>query len=164
MNDILKEYSQEEIEQLAIQQLENNDLEDEAKIVKIDKEYKQHNKKAVMRAITNGFIIFVFVEIALHTDPSASKIDTDSIMNSIEKLYSAIPLINTDAILAVYAKMFDMMNNIIDKIGIFGMILSTKSIKFVVNTLGDTKKSIKMKKEIEELQKKIDERKNGNTR
>lgn len=77
MKDILDGYSKEEIEALAIKQLEsNNKEEDILKIEKIDKEYKRHNSKTVTKAIINGATIFLCIAIVLNSDSNISNFGT----------------------------------------------------------------------------------------
>lgn len=159
MNDIIKKYSQEEIEELAIKELENENNQTTLKIVKIDKEYKKHNKKAITRAIFNGTVILMCAGIVLSSNSNLSKFGTEDLINffdNITQIFSALP--KSDILVAVYAKMFDGINFIVDKIGIMGIILATKSIKFVLSTVKDTKKTLEMKKELFDLKQIIEEK------
>lgn len=164
MNDILKGYTQEEIEAFAIRQLENNDLEENTtfKITKIDKEYKKHNQRAVSKAIINGSTILLCAYIVLSSDSNISSFGTEDLQNifdSMTQLVSYLP--KSDLLIAIYTKMFDGLNYIIDKMGLVGIILATKSIKFLLSTVKDAKQTLRMRRELLEL-KKVFEEKNDN--
>lgn len=157
MNDILKNYSQEEIEELAIKELENENNQTKFKITKIDKEYKKHNKQAITRAIVNGTIILLCVGIVLSSDSNLSNFGTEdlsNIFNNITEMASNLP--KSDILVAVYAKMFDRINYIIDKIGLMGIILASKSIKFILTSVKDVRKSTLIKNELNELKNKLE--------
>lgn len=161
MNDLLKDYSQQEIEGLAIKQLENNNFEENIpiKIKKIDTEYKRHNKKAITKAILNGSIILLCASIVLNSDSNISNFGTEDLTNIFDNIVQTVSTLpKSDVLVAVYTKMFDGINFIIDKIGLMGIILATKSIKFVLSTVKDTKKTLKMKKELLDLKQSIEEK------
>lgn len=160
-NEILKDYSQEEIEALAIKQLENDDFEGDMtlKITKIDKEYKRHNTKAITKAIINGTFILICAGIVLNSDATLSNFGTDDLMNVFNKITQSISFLpGSDIISAVYTKMFDDISSIMDKMGLMGIILASKSVKFVLSTVKDTKKTVKIKKELSDLKKTIEEK------
>ncbi len=157
MNDILKNYSKEEIEELAIKELENESDQTIFKITKIDKEYKKHNKQAVTRAIVNGTIILLCAGIVLSSDSNFSNFETKDLSNmfdTITEMVSNLP--KSDVLIAVYAKMFDGINYIIDKIGLIGIILALKSIKFILMSVKDVRKSLLIKTELNELKNKLE--------
>lgn len=157
MNDILKNYSQEDIEELAIKELENENNQTTFKIVKIDKEYKKHNKQAITRAIFNGTIILLCAGIVLGSDSNLSNFGTEDLSNIFNNMTEiASTLSKSDILVAVYTKMFDGINYIIDKIGLMGVILASKSIKFVLSSVRDVKKSLVIKKELNELKNKLE--------
>ena len=153
MNEILKDYSKEEIEALALKQLEVEENENiELKVTKIDKEYKKHNKRAVIKAIINASTIILFAAVILNSESSLSRFGTEDISDLINSITSNLEFLPFSEIInGVYAKMFEILNSIIDKIGIMGIVLASKSIKFVLSSFKDTKKSIDMKKEMEVL-------------
>ncbi len=62
----------------------------------------------------------------------------------------------SDALIAVYTKMFDGINYIIDKIGLMGIILASKSIKFILTSVKDVRKSLLIKNELNELKNKLE--------
>ena len=157
MSNILDGYSKEEIENLAIQQLQNNEQETTLKIEKIDKEYKKHNKQAVMRAVKNGAIIIMFVGIVLSSDSNISRFGTDDITAILDKVIQfASQLPESEMIVAMYTQMFDTFIKVVDTIGLMGIILASKSINFVLSTLKDTTKSVKIKKELSELKQMLE--------
>lgn len=161
MNDILKNYTQEEIEALAIKQIENNNLEENStlKIIEIDKEYKKHNRQAVKRAIFNGSVILLCVWIVLNSNSNISSFGTEDLKNifdSFTQLVSNLPLPKSDLLAAFYAKMFDGINYIIEKIGLMGIVLATKSIKFILSSVKDTRQTLKMKQELLDLKESIE--------
>ena len=53
--------------------------------------------------------------------------------------------------------MFDGINYIIEKIGLMGIVLATKSIKFILTSVKDARKTLKMKQELRELKESIEE-------
>ena len=157
MSNILDGYSKEEIENLAIQQLQSNEQETTLKIEKIDKEYKKHNKQAVMRAVKNGAIIIMFVGIVLSSDSNISRFGTDDITAILDKVIQfASQLPESEMIVAMYTQMFDTFIKVVDTIGLMGIILASKSINFVLSTLKDTTKSVKIKKELSELKQMLE--------
>lgn len=161
MNDLLKNYSQQEIEELAIKQLENHNFKENIpiKIKKIDAEYKSHNQKAITKVILNGSIILLCASIVLNSDSNISNFGTEDLTNIFDNIVQTVSTLpKSDVLVAVYIKMFDGINFIIDKIGLMGIILATKSIKFVLSTVKDTKKTLKMKKELLDLKQSIEEK------
>lgn len=156
MNEILNGYTQEEIEELAIKQLEVEDENLTLKIEKIDKDYKKFNKKAVMKAILNGSIILAFSGIVLSSDSKISEFGTEDLTNIFNRLTEVVSYLpKSDILISLYAKMFDGINFMIDKMGLMGLVLATKSIKFVLSTIKDTKKSLEMRRELLELEAKL---------
>lgn len=160
MNDILKKYSQKEIEELVIIGMESKITQTTFKITEIDKKYKKHNRQSVKRAIINGTIILLCVGIVLVSDSNLSDFGTEDLLNifnnivSIENgLISNFP--KSDILIAVYAKMFDGINYIIDKLGLMGIILASKSIKFILTSVRDVHKSLIIKNELNELKNKL---------
>ena len=142
MNDILKNYPQEKIEELAIKELENEDNQTTFRITKIDKEYKKHNKQAITKAIVNGTIILLCAGVVLSSDSNLSNFGTEdlsSIFNNITEMASNLP--KSEVLVAVYTRMFDGINYIIDKIGLMGIMLASKSIKFVQTSVKEVRKS-----------------------
>lgn len=161
MNNLLKDYSQEEIEYLAIKQLEDNNFAENTpiKIKKIDKEYKKHNQKALTKAILNGSIILLCAGIVLSSDSNISNFGTEDLTHIFDNITQSVAnLPKSDVLVAVYTKMFDGINYIIDKIGLMGLVLATKSIRFVLSTVKDTKQTLKMKKELSALKQSIEEK------
>lgn len=157
MNDRLKNYSQEEIEELAIKELENEKSETTFKITKIDKEYKKHNKQAVRTAIVNGTMILLCTGVVLGSDSNLSNFGTEDLLNIFNNIIEIAPSFpKSDILIGIYAKMFDGINYIIDRMGLMGIILASKSIKFILTSVGDIKKSLLIKQELNELQKKLE--------
>lgn len=159
MNEILKSLSQEEIESLAIKQLESPMFEDEAslKIIKVDKEYKKHNKKAVAKAIMNASIILIFAGIVISSDSNISSFGTKELSEVFDNVLNTVSFLpQSDIIVAVYTTMFEGINKTIDTIGLMGLIIAVKSVNFVLSTFKDTKQSLKIKKELTELKEKLE--------
>ncbi len=164
MNNILDDYSQEEIEALALKQLESDSdkkiEETSMSIVKIDKEYKKHNSNAVKKAVFNGSVILLCAGIFLNADPNILEFGSEDLTFLYENVINTISgLPKSDILIAVYSKMFEGINNIVDEIGIVGLVLVIKSFKFVVSTVSDGKKALKMKKELSDLTKILEEEK-----
>jgi len=156
MDDILKGYSKKEIEELAVKQLKSEEENISYKIVEIDKKYKKHNKQAVINATKNAAVILVFIGIVLNSETNISNIGTDELSNVFDNVIKfAEKLPKSDILVTVYTGLFEGLNQIIEKIGLMGMILATKSVKFITTTLKDSRKSIKIKKELEELEEKL---------
>lgn len=159
MNDILKNYTQEEIEQLAIMAINNNEIEESVplKIEKIDKEYKKHNNKAVTKAIFNASIIILGSYILLTTDSNVSRFSMEEINVLFEKLIELVSYLpKSELLVETYTMTFDKLSMLIEKLGIVGMLLFSKSISFILTTIKDSKKSIKIKKELSELKEILD--------
>lgn len=156
MDNVLKNYTQEEIEKLAIKQLENQQEDISFKIMKIDKEYKKHNRQTVMKIIYNGTIISLCLGVVLNSNSSISEFGTEDLTNLFNHLINfASSLPESDLLVSAYTYMFNGINEIIDKIGLVGIILASKSIKFILTTLKDTKKSLDIKRELILLNNKI---------
>ena len=163
MNNILDGYSKEEIENLAIKQLQVTEQETTLKIEKIDKEYKKHNKQAVMRAVKNGAIMVMFVGIVLSSDSNLSRFGTEDITAIFDKaLEFASKLPDGEILVSIYTQTFDAFIKVVDTIGLMGIILASKSINFVTTTLKDTTKSIKIKKELSELKQMLENKQLNN--
>lgn len=163
MDDVLKGYSQEEIELLAAKQLEESTLEETAalKIVKIDKEYKKHNSKAITNAIINAGVILVLTSIVFNSESNMAKFGSNDIsllFDDILNLFQKIT--DSELLLMIYSKTFDGLTAVIDKIGLMGLVLATKSYKMIMQTVKDTKKTLKMKKEINDLKEILDKKEN----
>jgi len=157
INDILNSYTREEIETLALKQLEIQ-KEDILKIKKINKEYKEHNKKSIYKAITNGTMILLIAGIVMTTNTKISDIGTNEILNVLNDLsdkLSALP--KSEIIVDSYTKSYEILNLIVEKLGLLGIVLISKTINWIINSINDSTKSIKMKHEIEKLQEKINE-------
>lgn len=71
-------------------------------------------------------------------------------------LVSFLP--KNEILIATYTKLFDGVNQIIDKLGLMGIVLANKSIHFLLSTIKDTKKSFKIKRELLDLKAIIDEK------
>ena len=156
MNEILNGYTEEEIEELAIKQINFENEEITLKIENIDKEYKKHNKKTVSKAILNGSLILIISGIVLNSNSAISEFGTEDLNEVFDKLTNAVSFLpQSDLLISIYARMFDGLNIIIDKVGIVGLILATKAIKFVLSIIKDTKKGLCMKKELLELEAKL---------
>lgn len=156
MNEILNGYTEEEIEELAIKQINFENEELIFKIENIDKEYKKHNKKAVSKAILNGSLILIISAFVMNTNSSISEFGTEDLNEIFEQLTNAVSFLpQSDLLISIYARMFEGLNIIIDKIGIVGLILATKSVKLVLSIAKDTKKGLCMKKELLELEAKL---------
>ena len=161
MNDILKNYTQEEIEELALKSLETEATETTLQITKIDKDYKKHNQQAVTRAIMNGATILVCASIVLSSDSNLSSFGTEDLANlfhQITEIASYLP--KSDILVAVYTKLFDGVSAIIDKIGLVGILLACKSINFILTSVKDIKKTFIMKEELKELKQKLEQQEN----
>lgn len=57
----------------------------------------------------------------------------------------------------IYAKIMGVVEIAIDKFGIIGISLASKSVSFVIDAVKDGIKTVKMKKELEELENKFHE-------
>ena len=136
----------------------NNIIEIILKITKIDREYKKHNKQAVAEAIKNGTIILLCTGIVLNSDSNISNFgtqDLSNLFNSIIEFAEYLP--KSELLVAFYTKTFDGINQIIDNIGLMGLILATKSVNFILSTIKDVNKTLKIKKELLQLEKKLNE-------
>lgn len=155
--DILEGYTQEEIEELAREQLRHGTSDDNLplQIIKIDKEYKKHNKQAVSKAIKNGVTILICAGVVLNSNSNLANFGTEelsNIFNNIIQYASYLPL--SDFPIAVYTKLFEGINQVISSIGLIGILLATKSIKFLLTTLKDGKKSLELKQDLKVLEEK----------
>lgn len=155
MKNVLLNYSQEEIEQLALKQLEIENKEDNnLKIVKIDKEYKKHNIKSVTKALANASIILFGMSIVMNSNTNMSEININDIIDFANNMVAKLPFLSQkqeDIVLGIYSKMFDGLSNVISELGLIGIILVSKSIRLVSSITKDTVNGIKMKKELEVL-------------
>lgn len=155
MNEILSNYSQEEIEQLALKQIESENFENQnLKIKKIDKEYKKHNVKAVTKALTNASIIFMCSYIVMNSNVNMADLKMEDIVTSANDImynYSLLFGDQSEFVMGLYSKVFEGLSKIISELGLIGFILSIKAVKFVKSITQDTIKGIKMKQELETL-------------
>lgn len=161
MNDILKSYTQKEIEELALKQLETENVvtQEILKIERIDKEYKKHNRNAVLNALANGSMIAVFIGIILNSNSNIANFGTDDILNIFNDLSDKLSILpKSEILIGVYSKMFNCLNLIIEKIGLIGIILANKSIKFVIKSVGDIRKSQQLKSELLYLKEQLKEK------
>lgn len=159
--------SQEILEETKYHKTEENAFEEflTLKIVKIDKEYKKHNKKAITNAILNGTIILLFSWIIIDSNVNISNFGTEELSNLCNKIISyASFLPKSEILIAVYSCFFNGVNEIIDKLGLTGIILVSKSVKFILKGMKDTKKSLQIKEELYLLKEKIKEIKQQNAK
>ena len=138
--DVLEGYTTEEIQAIA----------------------RKHNERAVINAISNGAIIMVLSTILMRSDINISEIADDKITEIINESYQWINQIADnlpmgDMVSSIYAKLMGIMEMAIDKVGVIGITLASKSVSFVMDTITDGTKTVKMKKEIEEIRTKIHE-------
>ncbi len=159
---MLKNYSQEEIEELATQQL----LDKKLKIVKINKEYKKHNRKTVSKAILNGSIVLICACIVLNSNPNISNFGTEAMkdmLTDISQFTNFFPkTMPFDILAACYVKAFEGLNYIIDKFGMMGVFLASQSIRFILSTVSDTIKTLRIKKELLALKRISENNKTSN--
>jgi hypothetical protein len=163
--EIKELYTEEELFELAKKQLlqdKNNNDSLEFSIKKVDKEYKNHNKKAITRAVLNGGFVVLFTAILLRSNSNLSTFGSEDLINLVNDLNSKILFLPYMKQVndVIYPFTFGLVNNIIDKVGIIGLILSIKSIKLIITSIKDSKKAMIMKNELDMLQIKLEEVKN----
>ena len=155
----LEQYSQEEIEALARKYLENQEYEKSElslKITKVDKEYKKHNKKAISSAIINGTMILAVSTILMRSETNIADMGNtqilgmmDQVQNFGEEILSFISI--SDFSVVLYTKLMGALDYAVEQVGIVGIALASKSVSFVLKSIGNTAKSLKIKKELNEL-------------
>lgn len=160
----LEDYTKEEIEALALKSLKTSETEEEhlnLKITNIDKEYKKHKKESVKRALKNGTAILIIVTAILNSNADISSFATEdlsilfnNISVSIIDFASYLPA--SDLLVIIYAKMFEGVDFVINKLGIVGLLIASKSVKFVIHSFKDTKKGAQIKAELAELKEKLE--------
>lgn len=163
--DVLEGYTTEEIQEIARKHIESRRTERKdliLKINKIDKEYRKHNEHAVIRGITNGTLIIALSAVLMRNDMNISEIANDKIIQMINESYERINQITDNIPMGeitsvVYAKVMGIAEVAIEKIGIVGIILASKAVSFVTDTVSDGIKTVKMKKEMNSIRDKIEE-------
>ncbi|MCI8347736.1 MAG: hypothetical protein HFJ12_07345 [Bacilli bacterium] len=97
--------------------------------------------------------------VVLNSDSNISNFGTEDLTNIFDNISKSISYLpKSDVLVAVYSKLFEGINYIIDKIGLMGIVLATKSIKFVLSTVKDTRQTLKMKRELLDLKQSIEEK------
>ena len=163
--DVLDGYTTEQIEELARKYIENRNVEKKElklKIAKIDKNYRKHNERAVITAITNGTVIIALAAVFMKSDINISEFGNDRVMQLINESYEWVNQIADnipmgDMVSTIYAKLMGVLEIVIDKIGVIGIILANRAISLATNTVKNGIKTVKMKKEMEEIREKLRE-------
>ena len=165
-SDVLKNYTDEEIREFATKYLIRGEPElganDEYKITQINKQYRNHNTKAIGKAVLNTSLILGLTAIVMNSDSNMANFGTSdilSVMNSLElgamNLASSFPSLISDIVTPIYSHTFDGINRAIAPMGVIGIVLATKSVKLVTNSLKDSKKANDMKKEMTLLKEQL---------
>ena len=163
--DVLEGYTSEEIEELARKHIEYQKKEGKElrlKISKIDKNYRKHNERAVIRAITNGTMIIGLSAVLMKSNINISEFGNDTITELINQSYEWINQLTDnipmgDMVSTIYAKIMGILETAVDKVGIIGIVLANRAVSFVTDTVKDGVKTIKTKKEINMLKDKLHE-------
>ena len=163
--DVLEGYTTEEIQELArihLGQQEKDRQEWNLKIKKIDKKYKEHNKRSVINAISTGSIIVALSIVFMKSDVNISDFWSQELYNMLSgfnsefvELMKKFPFGDLGA--SIYTKIMTGLETFIDDYGIMGAILASRSVSFITSTISNASKSIKMKRELNELQNKLEE-------
>ena len=162
--DVLDGYTTEQIEEIARKHIENRNAEKKElklKITKIDKDYRKHNERAIITAVTNGTVIIALAAVLMKSDINISEVGNDRVMQLINESYEWVNQITDnipmgDMASTIYAKLMGVLEIVIDKIGVIGIILANRAISFVTSTIKDGVKTVKMKKQINELERKLE--------
>ena len=162
--DALDGYTTEQIEELARKYIENRSTEKKElklKITKIDKDYRKHNERAVITAITNGTVIIALAAVIMKSDINISEFGNDRVMELINESYEWVNQITDnipmgDMASTIYTKLMGVLEIVIDKIGIVGIALANRALSFITSTVKDGVKTVKMKKQINELERKLE--------
>lgn len=155
----LEQYTEEEISDFAKKYLENQETEKQnltLKITSVNKEYKKHNAKAVRSAIINGTIILAVSTILMKSETNIADMGNTQILRMMDEVQTfgedILSLISIgDFPVVLYTKLMGVLDYAIEQVGIVGIALASKSISFVMNSIGDSIKSRKMKKELNDL-------------
>lgn len=145
MNELLKNYTQEEIENLAVKQLESEKAT-VYRIQKIDKDYKKHHAKAVGRALYNGVIIVALAGIVVQTGTDLAKFNTGDIVKSLNGMthyLSQLPY--SERLVQSFQNFSREGSKIIQGIGLGGLILLSRTTSFIRNIVRDTRISKHLK-------------------
>ncbi len=157
----MENLTKEQIEQLAMKQLEERD-EWELEIKKIDKDYKKNNKNIISYAIGNASMIILLTGVFFSSDLDLTEFGTERAITLIDELSNWLGNIMDDFLLddkasIIFMKLMNILEIIIDRIGIVGVVLANRAISLITNVISKGIKSDKMKKEIEKLKLKIAE-------
>lgn len=129
------------------------DEEQRYKIVKLDKEYKNGNQKLVLQACFNASVMALMTLLILKQDANLTSTDINGLITSLEELVNGVDLPLFEPLKVVYASLFDGVKNVIDQLGILGVCLASKAVNFVIKITKGTVKQVRIKKELESLQK-----------
>jgi hypothetical protein len=158
--EILDLYTQEEILDLAKKQLsqgKNEVAQLEFSITKIDKDYKIHNAKAITKALVNGGLVILFASIILNSNSDVSRFGNQDLINLVDSIAAKMNFSpfakNMNEI--IYPFTFGLLNNLIEKLGIIGLVIAVKSMKLITNSVNDARKSIIMRNELNLLNEKM---------
>ena len=97
----------------------------------------------------------------MKSDINISEFGNDRVIQLINESYEWVNQITDnipmgDMASTIYAKLMGVLEIVIVKIGVIGIILANRAISFVTSTVKDGVKTVKMKKQINELERKLE--------
>lgn len=131
------------------------------KIDKIDKSYKESKKSLIEKSIISGATIALFAYMFLKVNPNIEFFDIDSLKENCDNYFvpmlEKMNILNLDNLtLTVYTASFNFVQRIINSIGQSGIIVASSALAFILNCSSNTIKTLKIRKELNELQQKLE--------
>ena len=154
-----QEYTTEQLKQIA--DLHSKQVNEwKLKIVKIDKKYKANNKEIISSAVLNVTMITMIIGMLLKSDKSLQSLGTDNVNQLLEEVNNYLlsmmaKVDSSDMMATMYLKLYNILEEVINKIGIMGIVLANVALSFVTKTISKGYKSTQLKKEKEKLEEKI---------
>ena len=170
IEEILSTKTPEEIEKLAMDAINHEEHRYEfkeierLKILKLDKnaKYSEEGSQMIRYAIGNALVLLLVAFIITHYDINIASFDTNTFSNLYSEIVNKIPFLSSDnnmnhAYNIIYSLLYNGVNQIISKIGLLGFILAGRATSLVIELFRGTIKELKIKKDIKEIDERINE-------
>ena len=101
--------------------------------------------------------------LVFSSNSTISSFGKEDLINSIDELQNLIPnLPFIEYLNMVYSYLFNGIKGLVDKLGIMGLLLASKSINFVLTSIKDSKRVMNIKEEINLLEEELSKEKEHN--
>ncbi len=101
--------------------------------------------------------------LVFSSNSTISSFGKEDLINSIDELQNLIPnLPFIEYLNMVYSYLFNGIKELVDKLGIMGLLLASKSINFVLTSIKDSKRVMNIKEEINLLEEELSKGKEHN--